>query len=153
MGQSGANRTSRSRRLAVVLAILGLVQTFVPMLLRHARPSLSLSIRFQVPAHKPEIALITSSTSPVSGQPWENEPTEESTDSQNVGELESLTWPEGTAPRQWSQDPRVLAGAALSLPIPSLTSRAESGRRHSWNLDLDRAAPVKLSTQLCRFLC
>jgi hypothetical protein len=141
------------QRLGVVLAILGLVQTLAPTLMRHIRPSLSISIRFRVSTLHSECGQVAVLTPPTVAPEGAQEGSAESTDSTEVLELESLCWFEGT------ETPRVVprfsaaAEPVVIMPVPSSTDDPGQVRNASWTLGLARRAPTDRSTQLCRFLC
>jgi len=157
--QSSKTRPSRTLRLAVILAIFGLGQTLAPSLLRHSRPSLKVSQRFSVPtpltAVDVERLVTTATTSEASwseAEP-ENESSEAPTGSNDLLELENLTWPEGTTPRRSVQGSHPRDLAALSTSLPVVEDSSERARGRDWSLSVSRATPVKLTARLCRFLC
>jgi hypothetical protein len=135
------------------LAILGIVQTFAPTLMRHVRPSLSVSIRFRVSTLHSECGLALSLT-PLTVEPeGTQEVPAESTDTAEVPELESLCWVEGTETSRAVERFSSAAEPLTIIPVPSSTDAPERVRRDSWTLGLARKAPADLPAQLCRFLC
>jgi len=140
-----------------VLAIFGFAPTLAPMLMRDVRPSLSLSNRFRFSTLHSDRALLMASTPPMAVPEDEEEPVEETaedtTDSNESLELESVTWLEGTAPSRWVQGPRALASPTDSAARPSRSTASERLRRQTQTLAVALSTPGERAAELCRFLC
>lgn len=149
-------RTGRVRRIAALLALFGIVQTLAPTLLRHVRPSLSVSIRFRVSTDHSELGVVpatVTSETPASDSEANGETSGESSDATDLLKLEGLTWLEGTAPSHLTRGPYPLAHAGPPLRTPAASNGSIRDRWQSWRLEASRTEPPPLTAQLCRFLC
>jgi hypothetical protein len=159
--RTGAKHLSLSRRLGIALAILGILQTLVPLCSLRTRSSLRIAGRLRIAFASPSSGLSScvlpacpSPTPESSSEPGrDQEADQESNSSENLAE--TFTWSEAITDRRTVQGSGSALDAANGTLAPPSRSRerVRSALRRTRPLSLLAHDASTMTSRLCRFTC